>query len=525
MIAIKQYRMHGHTKLKKTIVLACLLMASTSSSAIARTNDSTEQDSLVRSIDATLVASWSRAGVRPAPRSDDAEFLRRVTLDLAGRIPTVSEVRTFLADETADKRDRLVDRLLAEPGYPVQFSRVWRDRWLPQSAAQFEELRPEFENWLQQRLRANTPYDRMVRELLCATESKAGRSNSQDHQQSGYLFLQANEFKPANLAGSTARIFLGVNIECAQCHDHPRASWTRRQFWEFAAFFADPTASGRHHLELTIPGLNEKATPHFIGGGSPTWKGQPDAITSRATLADWMTSPENPYFACNAVNQVWTYLLGAGLVDSLDDANAATVPGHRQILDQAARFFSRSGYDLKVLLRVLVRTRVYQLSSAGVGQGEAESQGQPLFQQAGLRTQSGEQLFDSILLAAGMDAATAPSSLKTDFLSRFRLGDRPIDAETTILQALTRMNGPLVATAADPEQGRTVTAATDAPFLNAQQRLESLYLATLSRMPRSDELKRMLPMIERCATANERRRALGMIFWALLNSHEFAVIH
>ncbi len=505
-------------------IISCLSIAIAVAPA-AWAADHASAENLARRIDTALAASWEQAHVRPAAPADDAEFLRRITLDLAGRIPTVSEARSYLRSALPDKRQHLIERLLNQPGYALQFSRVFRERWLPQSTAQFEELRPEFEDWLRQRLSENMPYDRMVRELLCVPQGQTARSPAADARQSGYIFLQANEFKPANLAGSTARIFLGVNIECAQCHDHPHARWTRRQFWEFAAFFADPAASGRHRLELTIPGGEEKMQPHFIDGGVPQWKGAPDAAASRTALANWMTSPGNPYFARHAVNQFWFYLFGSGLIDNLDDAKAVAAPGHQELLNDLAKAFSASGYDIKYLLRALTLTRAYQLSSAGSASAEEENAEQPLFQRAALRTLTGEQLYDSLLLAAGMDPANASQAVKIDFLSRYRQGDRPTEASATILQVLAKMNGALVAEAVDPERGRTVAASADAPFLSPSQRIDSLYFAALARPARAEELKRLLPLVEKCSNAAERRRALATVFWALLNSHEFAVIH
>ena len=480
-------------------------------------------DVLARKVDAKLSATWERAHIRPAASADDAEFLRRVTLDLTGRIPTVSEVRAFLADASADKRPKLVERLLARPGYGLQLGRVLRERWLPQSTAQFEELRPEFEGWLRHRLGENMPYDRMIRELLCVPQTPAGQSTVADVRRSGFIFLQANEFKPANLAGSTARMFLGVNIECAQCHDHPHARWTRQQFWEFAAFFADPTASGRQNLELTIPGVEKKVQPHFIDGIAPKWSGVPDAVASRTILATWLTSPDNPYFARHAVNQFWEYLFGTGLIENLDDPSAIASSVHRELLDELAKAFSASGYDLKYLLQALVMTKAYQLTSAGAVSAEEEPS-QPLFQKANLRSQSGEQLYDSLLLAAGMDAATASADTKADFLSHFRQGGKSAEASATILQSLLQMNGALVSEAVNPERGHTVIASGDALF---EFRTAASRASTWLRYPggRSEELKRLMPLLEKCSTAPERRKALATIFWALLNSHEFAVIH
>src|SRR5689334_5933716 len=191
-------------------------------------------------IDRLLEERWAAAGVRPAAPADDAEFLRRVTLDLTGTIPTVPEVRDFLDDRTPDRRQRLVARLLAGPGYVSHFSHYWRDVLLPDNADVANlGLGSVFEAWLADRLRANTGYDRMVREILTAAP-RGGRGEAFlafPGLEGPGAFYVANENKPENLAGSTARLFLAVKLECAQCHNHPHAAWKQEQFWQYAAFF------------------------------------------------------------------------------------------------------------------------------------------------------------------------------------------------------------------------------------------------------------------------------------------------
>ena len=479
-----------------------------------------EPQAVADQIDRRVAARWAAKNVRPAPASDDAEFLRRVSLDLIGRIPTVAEARAFLADRSVDKRSRLIDRLLDQPGYATHFARFWRERWLPQSAAQFEELKPDFEEWLRQRLRANAPYDRMVRDLLRVPDDPAARAAPPGDRRSLAVFLQANEFKPANLAGTTARMFLGVNLDCAQCHDHPFARWTRNQFWEYAAFFADPSAARGKGLGLTIPGVSRTVTPHYLDGTAPHWSGEPDAIAGRAALAGWITAPANPYFARNAVNQVWAYLFGAGLVEPLDDLSGVNPPSHPELLDELAKAFVASGYDVKFLLQAVTRSRAYQLSSADPG-GPVAPPNPPLFVRASVRAMSGDQLYDSLCLAAGFDetgdAGHGPPGGMTrgEFLARFGRSDRPTQAGRTILQSLLFMNGGLVFDATDLRTGRTLAAVADAPFLDTSGRVEALYLAALSRRPRPDESQRLTAFVDGGGPAHDPRRALATAFWAL----------
>src|SRR5262249_43756665 len=230
-------------------------------------------------------------------------------------------------------------------------------------------------------------------------------------------FFAANENKPENLAGSTARMFLGVKIECAQCHKHPFASWTRQQFWEFAAFWTNLPNGAAQPVEvdedgnprpikqlppstepqIQIPKTDQIVKAKYLDGRSPQWKQGMDA---RKVLADWIVSPENPYFARVAVNQVWYYFFGAGLVDPIDDFGKHNPASHPDLLDELADQFAKNGYDLKYLMRAIVNSRAYQLSSEPLPvakkQQDDEPDGPRLFARMHLRALSGEQLFDSL---------------------------------------------------------------------------------------------------------------------------------
>ncbi|WP_020468895.1 DUF1549 and DUF1553 domain-containing protein [Zavarzinella formosa] len=466
---------------------------------------------LARRIDRHLEEAWKRERIQPAAKTDDAEFLRRVSLDLTGRVPTMSVVRSFLADKTADKREKLIDRLVSQPGYAAHFSRVWRQRWLPQSAAQFEELWPEFEEWLRSQLRGNVSYDRMVRSLLVASGGPmAGRSDR--------VFLQANEYKPANLAGGTARLFLGLNLDCAQCHNHPFARWTKEQFWEFAAFFADPRTEGKRALRIALPDSKKEVAARFVDGGEPKWAGEPNATTGRAVLADWLVSPKNSYFAKNAVNRVWAGLFGLGLVEPIDDLSGEIKPSHPELLNDLADAFIASGFDLQYLIRALVRSRAYQLTSVGSAADLPPS----MFARFIPRSMSGDQLFDSVVLAAGLETREAN---RAAFLARFGQSEHPAEEGRTILQSLTLMNGKTLTDATSLKERGALAAIADAPFLDTAGRIDALFLAALARSPSPGELKRFVAFVDAGGASRDPRRALASVFWALLNSHEFAVIH
>src|SRR5262245_4748578 len=284
---------------------------------------------LAAKIDERVAAVWGK-GVKPAPVADDAEFFRRVHLDLAGRIPSITEIRDFLDDDQLDKRRVWVDRILqADPddpsykeAYVNHFTNVWRAWLMAQTDQQGQQ--PALDAWLRQRIKANVGYDRLVRELL----TQPGNGGSVEG--SAAAFYQANENKAENLAGSTARLFLGVKLECAQCHDHPFDKWTRTQFWEFAGFFTDLTPQARRG-EIKLPGQGRVIRARFLDGKEPKWK---DSLRTRPTLAEWMTATDNPYFARAIVNRMWGHFFGTSLVPEAEGTSDETPTAHKELLNE-----------------------------------------------------------------------------------------------------------------------------------------------------------------------------------------------
>ena len=266
-------------------VLSALALSSHALAAERATTPSGDAQALTAQIDQHIAQRWNERRIEPAPRADDAEFLRRVYLDLAGRIPSVEEARTFLADRRSDKRARLVEQLLGGSRYVAHFTNVWRMLLLPEAGNNFQVRlqQTSFEAWVKQMVARNAGYDEIARELLTVTLKKG--SEIELFLGSGgptpLAFYVAKEFKPENLAASTARVFLGVNVECAQCHNHPFAEWKREQFWGFASFFAGiksrrtmdlllPENEVKDKRELTIPGTEQRgagAIPRRHGAG------------------------------------------------------------------------------------------------------------------------------------------------------------------------------------------------------------------------------------------------------------------
>jgi hypothetical protein len=508
---------------------------------------------LAATIDRHLDRSRTDDKIVPTALIDDATFLRRVYLHLAGRIPSVYEVRRFLDDRAADKRVREIERLLASQRYPFHMAHVWRALLLPEASAGSETrgFGPPLESWLRSRFAADVPYDKIVRELL-TVPLNGGQPNrlgldlygiDPGDGNSPLVFYQAKQFKPESLAEATARTLLGVRLGCAQCHNHPTADWKREQFWEFAAFFASigqpnqqPNADRPFIRELKIPDSQKVVQAKFLDRKAPVWKDKDDP---RAVLAEWLTRKDNPYFARATVNRVWAYFFGAGIMEPVDEmVGTDNAPSHPALLDELAKEFAAHDFDLKYLILAIANTRAYQLGSIRTDPSQDEVGSPRRFARAPLLGMTPEQLFDSVAEATRYGAnggrndqfAAYGSPAREEFLAKFNnLSDRPTEYQTSIIQALMLMNGQLTADATSLERSQLLSAVLGSPFMDTKQRIETLYLATLSRLPRDKEMARATKFIDDAVKAGDKDKAynhaLADLFWALLNSGEFFFNH
>lgn len=485
-----------------------------------------DADDLAARIDEHIAARWRAQSVEPAPTASDAEFLRRAWLDLAGRIPTAAQTRDFLEDARDDKRWRLIDELLDSGAFIGHFTRTLRAAWLPkQEGDRYPAYAARFDEFLRDRLRRDVAYDQIVRAILTAPtdtppvrESTAGMPANTRTASLG--FYEANDRKPETITGSAAKAFLGVRIECAQCHDHPFGEWKREQFWQLAAFFSDERSDTPHEPAITIPELNKLVPARFLKGDAPRWTDRPP----REVLAEWVTSPSNPFFAKAAVNRVWAHFFGVGLVEPIEDLTATNAPTHPELLDDLAKAFVEHQFDLKFLIRGIARSRAYGLTSRRTHPSQDDPSD---FARMAVKVLTAEQLCDSLIRATGIPPAVLLKeardrrTVRDEFVSRFESAERRVEARTSILHALTRMNGQLTSAATDPDATPLLIALQDSPFLDSSQRIEQLFLATLSRQPTSDERTRLTEYV----TQTGVNHALADILWTLLNSHEFAVNH
>jgi hypothetical protein len=529
------------------LVLGAILRCASSLHA-AETPDEKE---LAKKIDQLIAARWRADGVKPAPTADDAEYLRRVYLDLIGRIPSLTEARSFLDDKTPDKRARLVRRLLDDRGHVDHFVNVWRDLLVPEvgNEGDVQGQLNGFNDWLRKQVSQNVPYDRMVRELLTVpfgSERVRPRMARQTEERAApaptpLAFYLAKDAKPENLAASTARLFLGVRIECAQCHDHPFATWTRKDFWGYAAFFAglqraSPEGGGDirevfDRRDIKIPGGQVSAEARFLDETEPRWRYN---VGARTTLAEWLTAPRNPYFARTAVNRIWAHFFGPGLVDPVDDFRPDNPPSHPELLDELARQFVAHRFDLRFLMRSITGSQTYQLTSTVPA--DAQSDHAPstrLFAHMVIKGLTPEQLFDSLATATGYRLPPPSKSpmpqprldARAEFLVRFANGQPRTETQRSIQQALMLMNGRFVADATRIKDGATLTGVANDRSLDNAGRVEALFLAALSRKPTPAEAGRFVRYVDDGGPNKDAKLALADVFWVLLNSTEFSLNH
>jgi hypothetical protein len=487
--------------------------------------------SLSTTIDQHITEKLNREKAKPAPRADDATFFRRIHLALGGRIPTASESRAFVASTDPDKRTKAVDKLLNSAAYANHLTTVWRTWLLPEAIANPEVAGavPGFEAWLRTRVQANQPLDQFVLELLTLPltpqqTSQARSMNEEGPATTPIAFYNAKEGKPENLASATSRLFLGVQLECAQCHNHPFAKWSREQFWGLAAFYGGVTREGGlreipNRREMTIPNTDRTVPATFLDDKEPAWQFRK---SPRVTLANWIVAKDNPFFAKATVNRLWGLLFGVGIVDPVDDFNDQNLASHPELLDALANAFIESGYDAKFILRAMVLSETYQRSSAISHDSQKNPRLFAVFPVQGLTP---EQLFDSLSVVVGTplegpggNYLQANGSPKRQFLETFNRLGKPTETQTTILQALTLMNGNLVGEAT--KGGRTLSAILELPGQSASEKIEAIYFVVLNRKPTEKESERTQKYVK-----DEKRERYADVLWALLNSAEFRTLH
>ncbi len=508
-------------------------------------------------IDEQIDAQLARLNLRKSAPCSDAEFIRRVFVDTIGTLPTADEVKQFLSDGSEDKRDKLIEELLGRP----EFVDFWTYKWSDILMLNGNLLRPKalkaYYQWIHAQVAANTPWDQFVREILTSTGS------SYENGATNFFSLHQD---PENMTENACQAFLGLSIGCAKCHNHPLEKWTNDQYYAMANLFSRVRAKGWGGDGRNGDGLR---TLYVVETGElvqpRTGKPQPptpldaepipfdDPTDRRAYLADWLTSPENPYFARSITNRVWANFFGVGLVESIDDMRVSNPATNEVLLKAAADYLVGQSFDLKALMRVLLQSNAYQRSSQPLPGNRDEDR---FYSRYYPRRMMAEVLHDAVVQVTGVPSAfdkiafDGADRQETDF---YPAGTRAIQlydsaVENYFLQTFgrnqrritcecERSDEPSMVQVLHLSNGKTINdklAATDNRVgallklrhagMSEAALLDELYLTCLARYPTDPERQEFLALLPPSGTGDERV-VLEDICWAILTSREFLFNH
>ena len=491
-------------------------------------------------IDDLAFAQLRRLGLFPSDLCTDSEFIRRAKLDALGVLPGPDEVKAFLADPAPDKRARWIATVLDDAAYADYWANKWADLVRPNSDRVGVKSVFVIDEWLRKRFRANQPYDQFVREILLAEGS--------NHKE-GPAVIYRDRREPPELTTMFSQLFLGTRLECAKCHHHPNEKWSQDDFYQMAAFFGGVKQKG---AGLSPPISAGTETFYYAGGGvvkhpvsgqvmTPRPPDGPEVkavegVDPRAALADWLTAPENPFFARAAVNRVWATFFGRGMVEPVDDFRISNPCVNPALLSALAKDFSDHGYDFKHLIRTILSSRLYQLSTTPNESNLADTRN---FSRGYRRRLPAEVLLDAVTTVTDIPdtfAATPPGframqtwsyKIGSHFLDAFgrpnASSDCPCerDRQMSVVQSLHLMNARSLQAKLEDPAGRVQKLATSGQ--TPVEVVTELYLRMLSRPPAPDELS--IATAAFAAPGATRAGATSDVFWALLNSAEFVLNH
>lgn len=501
-------------------------------------------------VDEHVFANLKVLGIPPSTVCDDATFLRRVTLDIAGRLPTQEEATTFLASSDSDRRDQVIERLLRSPQYADYFA----SKWAPllknrRDSANDITSNFAFHAWIRDSLLANVPYDQFVRELLAATGTVIGNPP---------VAWYKRVKDPKEQLEDIAQLFLGVRMQCAQCHHHPFERWSQDDYYSLAAFFSQigrkPTATRGEdlifHKRGTATAKNVKTGVSLRPAalGDDIGKIAPDE-DPRLRLADWMSSKDNPFFAKALVNRYWKHFFKRGLIEPEDDIRDTNPPTNPELLTALEEHFISSGFDLKELIRVITRSQAYQLSAMPNKHNRADRQNYSRYYPRRLQA---EVLLDAVddmtgattvfaNLPRGTRAIALPDNSYNKSSAFLQVFGRPNSQSvcecervqtSSLAQSLHLINSSGIKSKLAAGKGRAALLMTSKS--SAEEKITELYLAAFARPPRPDELKTAIaylnePLLDAAGKPIDKNKAARQNFqdliWALMNTKEFLFNH
>lgn len=534
-------------------------------------------------------AVWKDLSLTPSAAASDHEWCRRVYLDVVGRVPSVGELRDFLADKSPDRKRALINKLLHDEVYLEEYARNWTSIWtnvlIGRSGGTEDDSltsRGGMQKYLRDSFARNKPYDVMVRELVTATGSTEP-SAADFNGAANFLAMKVNEENGVLATAATSRIFLGLQVQCTQCHDHPFNKWKQQQFWDMNAFFRQTRAlrrftSGSREIESAqlvnedFGGEGEQPTPQeaevyyerrnglvsvaypvFVDGQEIPRSGLVQEVVRRDKLAELMLSTASPEHQENAsyvektiVNRMWGHFLGYGFTKPIDDMGPHNPPSHPVLLNYLGLEFRRVSYDLKQLIEWIVLSEPYSLSSkanpSNASVDDPTLGESPKFSRFYLRQMRAEELYESLLVATRVDRTSGSYEQqekdKTEWLQQFTIafgndeGEEATTFNGTIPQALMMFNGDLIKKATSPAPGSFLWQVATDKKTQYGQKVSYLFQAALARIPTKKEadvahelLNRRLEKPPEGGSDGAAVAALEDIWWALLNSNEFILNH
>ncbi len=487
---------------------------------------------LAKLIDKAVGDKLKAEGVTASPLAADAEFLRRVYLDITGHIPSADKAAAFLDDKDPNKRAKIIDELLASEDYGKHLADIWQALLIPKNSDNRRLDAEPMAKWLQEHFNKNQPWNQMVHDLLTA-------SGPQD-KNGATTFFVANATVD-KMTDEVTKVFLGVQLQCAQCHNHPFTEWKQTEYWGMAAFFMKvqstrPQAAAKNGTSPTVEEADKVSAARTLCRNRPRWcrrsSSPPRSRRSvrpspyRPVLANWLTTAQNPYFSKAMANRIWSQYFGRGIVNPVDDMHDDNPASHPELLQELANQFAKNDFDVKFLVRAICNSQTYQSGS------KLNSDAVPnLFANMSVKVLSGEQLFDSlgnVLGTAGGRAAgearkgamgkgAGGNNQRAVFVAFFGADETAsvTEYQSGIPQALNLMNSQRINGAIQANPLVRSTSPTNVV-------IEKLYLSTLSRRPTPAEMEKLTAYVKKADTST---KAYGDILWALLNSSEFTLNH
>ena len=534
-------------------VLTCLMLSCTKTTVVPTRQVSPSTKHLDRYINAAL----KKEGIQPSKVSEDTEFLRRIHLDVTGKIPTPEEILDFLKDGSSNKRQRKIRELLGSDAYLDYWTELWVN-WLIGRRADRDDRRIGLTYWVRDALTENMPYNQFVQELIAAD------GELRDNGAGNYIMRYGRS--PVFLTSHATRLFLGLPMQCAECHDHKTEAWRQEDFYGIAAFFEGIESQRKGNIQtidmvgnerrmanflitnkpkdaIWVERLEKQVHPHLLDGTE--YKGS--SLKKREALAQWMTDKSNPYFSQAIVNRIWKHFMGRAFVEPVDGFGEENPPTNPELLKWLANDFVMHGYDLQHLMRTLLNSETYQRTSQT---NESNKDDQHYYSHAYVKPLSAEQFFYSLLQATDFerlqevrmkglkkksskqrkDMLRQLEGMKREHLKKFIFlldnGEmEEVEAfNGTVPQALMMINGNLVNDSASHEEYGSFVNYVLGKWREPMERMEHIYLNVLSRLPTSKEKTYFQRYLERSLYRN-KNLAYEDLYWVLLNSAEFSLNH